>query len=333
MRILGIETSCDETAGAVVENGRRVISDAVFTQIPLHGIYGGVVPEIAARAHAEKLPVLIPAVLEAAGGDIDAVAVTAGPGLVGALVTGIAFAKGLAYALCRPLIGVDHIAGHIASLYLSHHDLVPPFICLVVSGGHTEIVEVISYDLMQVLGSTRDDAAGEAVDKVARRLGLPYPGGPHLEKLAEGGDPQAFSFPRSFRGQDHLDFSFSGPKTAVVHVLEKMTDDSRYADVAASFLESVIGALVENTRKACERTGMTKLALAGGVSANKQLRLAMQALAAAKGWQLFLPDLKYCGDNGAMIASAAYYTPSGPTGSPLFLNADPGADLDEYRNH
>ena len=333
MRILGIETSCDETAAAVVENGRQVIAEAVYSQIPQHAFYGGVVPEVAARAHAAKLPVIVPQVLEEAGGSIDAVAVTYGPGLVGALVTGIAFAKGLAYALQRPLIGVDHIAGHIASLYLSHRSLRPPFVCLVASGGHTEIVQVLSHDTMQILGTTRDDAAGEAIDKVARRLGLPYPGGPHLEELAEHGHADAYDVPQSFRGQDHLDFSFSGPKTAVVHLLENIGDtEAVRADVAASFLESVVEVLTANTAKACRETGVHKVCLAGGVSANHQLRKAMQQMADREGLQLFLPDPKYCGDNGAMIASAAYFAPAGPTGRPLFLNADPGADLDEYRH-
>lgn len=332
MRILGIETSCDETAAAVVENGRKVICEAVYSQIPDHACYGGVVPEIASRSHAEKLPVIVPQVLREAMSEVDAVAVTYGPGLVGALVTGIAFAKGLAYALQRPLIGVDHIAGHIASLYLTHKDLKPPFVCLIASGGHTEIVYVAAYDTMYILGSTRDDACGEAIDKVARRLGLPYPGGPHLEKLALEGDPHAYDFPVSFRGQDHLDFSFSGPKTAVVNLLGRLDNpDQEGADIAASFLRTVTAVLTENTAKACERVGVKNVCLAGGVSANRQLRRAMQQMADAHGLHLYLPDLRYCGDNGAMIASAAYYTPSGPTGLPLFLNANPGADLDEYR--
>ena len=214
MRILGIETSCDETAAAVVEDGRRVVSDGLYSQIEIHQEYGGVVPEIASRAHVAKLPQIVEPVIQEAGGmkTIDAVAVTSGPGLVGALLTGVSYAKALAFAAAKPVIGVDHIAGHIAGVFLSYPELEPPFLCLVVSGGHTQIVFVRGYTDLEILGRTRDDAAGEAIDKAARILGYPYPGGPNLEKAAFMGDADAFQFPRSFRGEKHLDFSFSGPK-------------------------------------------------------------------------------------------------------------------------
>lgn len=336
MKILGIETSCDETAAAVVEDGRYVLSNALYSQIAIHEEYGGVVPEIASRAHVEKLPFIVPEALSAVGGidEIDAVAVTKGPGLVGALLTGLSYAKALAFAAGKPVLGVDHIAGHIAGVLLSYPELEPPFLCLVVSGGHTQIVEVRGYTDFAILGRTRDDAAGEAIDKAARILGYPYPGGPNLEKAALEGDPEAFSFPRSFRGEKHLDFSFSGPKTAVVHLVEKEknngTLERNVRDIAASFLHSVVGTLVRNTFEAARRTGMTKIALAGGVSANLQLREAFEQEAEKNAVQLYLPDLQYCTDNAAMIASAAYYAFLEWGADALTLNADPGADIESY---
>lgn len=335
MRILGIETSCDETAAAVVEDGRHVVSNVLFSQIDLHQAYGGVVPEIASRAHMEKLPLLVPRAIEMAGGldEVDAVGVTYGPGLVGALLTGLSYAKALAFAASKPLVAVDHIAGHISGVLLSHPGLVPPFLCLVVSGGHSEIVSVREYADLEVMGATRDDAAGEALDKAARLLGCPYPGGPNLEKLALAGDPTAFSFPRSFRGENHLDFSFSGPKTALVnllHRLERKGDSWVKEDVAASFLAAVVGALVDNTFEAARRAGIRRIALAGGVSANRQLRQAFEEMAERERMELFLPDMRYCTDNAAMIASAAFYAYQAFGEAGLGLNADPGADLNGY---
>lgn len=336
MKILGIETSCDETAAAVVKDGRTVLSSTLYTQIEIHKQYGGVVPEIASRAHVEKLPQIVPGAVDAAGGmdAIDAVAVTKGPGLVGALLTGVSYAKALAMAARKPIIGVDHIAGHIAGVLLSYPDLEPPFLCLVVSGGHTQIVFVRGYTDFEVLGRTRDDAAGEAIDKAARILGYPYPGGPNLEKAALEGDAAAFSFPRSFRGEKHLDFSFSGPKTAVVHLVHELEEKEMLLEntknIAASFLSSIVSTLVRNTIEAARRTGITKIALAGGVSANRQLREAFQEACAREDMTLYLPDLKYCTDNAAMIASAAYYACRAWGPDALDLNADPGADLESY---
>lgn len=312
LSILAIETSCDETAAAVVKNGREVISEALYSQIELHREYGGVVPEIASRSHITKLPGVVDYAVEKAGGfdAVDAIAVTNGPGLVGALLTGLQYAKGLAYVLGKPLIAVHHTAGHICANYLTHRELEPPFLCLVVSGGHTQIVLAEDYTTYRVLGQTRDDAAGEAIDKIARVLGLPYPGGPNLEKLAQQGDAKAFAFPQSFRGQDHLDFSFSGLKTAVInllHGMEQRSEGYKPEDVAASFLDAVVSALVKNTFEAVRRTGVSKLAIAGGVAANAQLRQAVETRAQAEGVTLYMPEMKYCTDNAAMVASAAYY--------------------------
>lgn len=336
LRILGIETSCDETAAAVVENGRDVLSNALYSQIAIHEEYGGVVPEIASRAHVEKLPYIVPAAVDAAGGmdKVDVIAVTKGPGLVGALLTGLSYAKALAYAAGKPLVGVDHIAGHIAGVLLSHRDLEPPFLCLVVSGGHTELVLVKDYTSFELMGRTRDDAAGEAIDKAARVLGYPYPGGPHLEQAALAGQAGTFSFPRSFRGEKHLDFSFSGPKTALVHLVRDLEAENALEEnrehVAASFLASVADALARNTFEAARRAHIEKIALAGGVSANRQLREVFSQKAKADGIELFLPELQYCTDNAAMIASAGYYAYRKWGASALDLNADPGADIESY---
>ncbi|MBQ9942075.1 MAG: tRNA (adenosine(37)-N6)-threonylcarbamoyltransferase complex transferase subunit TsaD [Christensenellaceae bacterium] len=329
VNILAIETSCDETAAAVVQNGRTVKSSVYHTQIAIHAQYGGVVPEIASRNHLEKLPSVVEWALKEANctfEDIDAVAVTYGPGLVGALLTGVSYAKALAYGLNKPLIPVNHIEGHICANYITHAQLEPPFICLIVSGGHTNIVKVEDYGVYRPLGSTRDDAAGEAFDKVARVLGLSYPGGPNLQKLAETGDPDAYTFPKSFKGEHHLDFSFSGLKTAVINMLHQMDQKKipyRREDVAASFQKTVANTLMTNTFEAARREGLKVVALAGGVSANAYLRdRALQE----KGIKLYLPDLKYCTDNAAMIASAAYYRlAKGAAG--LDLNAIPSLEL------
>lgn len=332
--VLAIETSCDETAAAVVRNGREVISHAMHTQIPIHAEYGGVVPEIASRNHLEKLPYIVEDALKQADmsfADVDALAVTAGPGLVGALLTGVSYAKAAAYAANKPLIAVNHIEGHIAANYLSFPELEPPFICLVVSGGHTEIVRAEGYGNYTLLGSTRDDAAGEAFDKVARALGLKYPGGPHLQKLAETGDPKKYNFPKSFRGETHLDFSFSGLKTAVINLLHTMDmkhEAYNRADVAASFQRTVAELLVKNTFLAAERARMDKVAIAGGVSANAELRRLAEREAQRRGMKLYVPALQYCTDNAAMIGAAAYYELK-KTGlaAPLSLNADPSMDI------
>lgn len=330
--ILAIETSCDETAAAVVRNGREVISEAVYSQIDLHKIYGGVVPEIASRSHSEKIADIVTLAVSGAGGfeNIDAIGVTYGPGLVGALLTGVSYAKALSFALQKPLVGVNHIAGHISANYISHEGLAPPYICLVVSGGHTQIVHVMGYTEYETIAKTRDDAAGEAIDKVARVLGLEYPGGPNLQALAEKGNSEAYVFPKSFRGETHLDFSFSGLKTAVINTLHKMDQKNeayKKEDIAASFLKTVVEVLTENTFEAARRAGVEKVALCGGVAANKQLRAAFGERAQKEGVTLYVPELKYCTDNAAMIASCAYFEYEGGSRAPLCLNANPSLRL------
>jgi len=324
-RILAIETSCDETAAAIVEDGRLVRSNAVHTQIPLHRRYGGVVPEIASRNHVEMLgPVVEKALLDAGLplSALDAVAATCGPGLVGALLTGLSYAKGLALATDLPFIGVNHIEGHIAANYLSHPALKPPFTCLIASGGHSHIVQVEDYTHFRLIGKTRDDAAGEAFDKIARVLGLPYPGGPALEELAREGDPRAIRFHSVFNESDSFDFSFSGIKTAAVnylHTSEQRGEDPNPADLAASFQYAVVSVLAKKAVRAAD----SALALAGGVSANLALRGELGRLCREKGIPLFCPEPRYCTDNAAMIASAAYYHFRSGDFSPLSLNATP----------
>ncbi len=332
IRILAIETSCDETAAAVVKNGREVVSESLYTQIDIHKVYGGVVPEIASRNHVVKLPQVIQAAIDGAGGmeKIDAIAVTNGPGLVGALLAGVSYAKGLAYATQKPLIPVHHIAGHICANYISHPELRAPFLCLVVSGGHTQIVWAQDETTYETLGRTRDDAAGEAIDKVARVLGLPYPGGPNLQELAKQGDENKYRFPHSFSGQDHLDFSFSGVKTAVINLLhgfEQKGEEYDKADIAASFLKNVADTLVKNTFEAARRMDAKILAVAGGVSANEQVRAAFEKKAAETGIALYFPELKYCTDNAAMIASCAYFEYEKGKRAGLNLNAQPVMEL------
>ncbi|MEX1307493.1 MAG: tRNA (adenosine(37)-N6)-threonylcarbamoyltransferase complex transferase subunit TsaD [Eubacteriales bacterium] len=331
MNILGIETSCDETAAAVVQDGRKTLSSEIYSQIDIHQAYGGVVPEIASRNHTKKLPIIVKTALENASmtmADIDAVAVTAGPGLVGALLTGVAFAKGFAYANDKPLFQVNHIEGHISSNFLSHADLTPPMICLIVSGGHSHIVKVTDYGQYTLLGMTQDDAAGEAFDKVARVLGLAYPGGPNLERLAKSGDANAYAFPVAYRGETHLNFSFSGLKTAVINKLHQMDqkgEDYNKADVAASFQKNVVTVLADNTFEAAKREKMDVIALAGGVSANGALRAAFEKRAKENGFRLYMPKMEYCTDNAAMIASAAYFSQDV---ADLRLNANPSLKLD-----
>ena len=323
--LLSIETSCDETAAAVVKNGRQVLSNAVYTQIPIHRQFGGVVPELASRNHVDQIGPVVAQALSGAGmtlEDIDAIAVTGGPGLVGALLVGVSYAKGLALAKGIPLVNTHHILGHIAANYLTFPDLEPPFTCLIASGGHSHIVSVVDYDRCQLIGRTRDDAAGEAFDKVARVLGLPYPGGPELEKLALQGDPRAIRFHSAFNEGEGFDMSFSGLKTAVIntlHTAEQKGEKVNLADVAASFQFAVNSILSDKAVRAARGT----LALAGGVSANKNLRAMLQKKADEKEIRFCCPDFRYCTDNGAMIGSAGYYLLMKGHISSLSLNAVP----------
>lgn len=336
VRILALETSCDETAAAVIENGRVILSNVVFSQIDLHAMYGGVVPEIASRAHMEACDRVVDEALAQAGmklEDVDALAVTYGPGLVGALLTGVNCMKGLAYASGKPLIPVNHIEGHVSANFLSHPELEPPFICLVVSGGHSHLVEVSDYGEYHLLGQTVDDAAGEAFDKAARVLGLPYPGGPRIDRLAEDGDPFAYELPHPH--VDGLyDYSFSGLKTAflnTVHKMEQKGEELPKADLAASFRNAVASQLVEKATLLLKDLKKTrpeiKMAMAGGVSANRGLRQGMQAACDKLGVPLYMPRLDLCTDNGAMIGAAAYYTMKKGRVADLKLNAAPALRL------
>ena len=332
VRILALETSCDETAASIVENGRTVISNVVFSQIDLHALYGGVVPEIASRAHVEACDRVIDEALAQAGMDfsqIGALAVTHGPGLVGALLTGVSCMKGLAYALNLPLIPVNHIEGHVSANYLSHPDLKPPFLCLVVSGGHSHLIEIQDYGVYRLLGQTQDDAAGEAFDKAARILDLPYPGGPRLDKLAEEGDPSAFTLPRP-KPEGRYDYSFSGLKTAFINEAHKLSQQGKplpQADMAASFRMAVVTSLCEKALLAARDTKAAALALAGGVSANSLLRRMMQEQCVTAGIPLYMPKLSLCTDNAAMVASAAYYRLMRGDIGDLTLNAQPALRL------
>ena len=331
--ILGIESSCDETAAAVVRNGREVLSNIINTQIDLHKVYGGVVPEIASRKHIENIDVVIDAALEEAGkrlDEIDAIAVTYGPGLVGALLVGVSEAKALAYAAQKPLVPVHHIKGHIMANFIAHPELEPPFVCLVASGGHSHIVEVRDYTVFHVLGRTRDDAAGEAFDKIARVLGLGYPGGPLIDRLAKEGDPEAVRFPRVRMDQDSLDFSFSGVKTAVINYLHKAEQQGaavRKADIAASFQRAVTDVLCAQTVEAAQKCGLKTIALAGGVAANSDLRRRMAEEAGNWGMDVLSPPPVLCTDNAAMIACAGYYAYMAGETADLRLNAVPSLPL------
>ena len=337
--VLALETSCDETAAAVVENGRIIRSNVVFSQIDLHALYGGVVPEIASRAHMEACDRVVDEALQQAGmtlREVDALAVTRGPGLVGALLTGVNCMKGLAFAAEKPLIGVHHIEGHVSANYLTHPDLEPPFLCLVVSGGHSHLVEVADYGVYRLLGQTVDDAAGEAFDKAARVLGLPYPGGPRIDALAEEGNPEAFTLP-SPRTGGRYDTSFSGLKTAflnLVHGLEQRGEPLPKADLAASFRRAVCGELTEKTRRLLtDRIAGGRppraMAMAGGVSANRELRRMMASLCDELGIPLRMPEIALCTDNGAMIGSAAFYQLRKGDLADLSLNAEPSLRLAE----
>ncbi|MEF9945994.1 MAG: tRNA (adenosine(37)-N6)-threonylcarbamoyltransferase complex transferase subunit TsaD, partial [Lachnospiraceae bacterium] len=311
--ILAIESSCDETAAAVVKNGREVLSNVISSQIELHKLYGGVVPEIASRKHIEKINQVIEEALEDAKvtlDDIDAIGVTYGPGLVGALLVGVAEAKAIAYAKNLPLIGVHHIEGHISANFIENQELEPPFMCLVVSGGHTHLVSVKDYGTYEIIGKTRDDAAGEAFDKVARAIGLGYPGGPKIDQLSKEGNPNAIVFPKAHMEDAPYDFSFSGVKSSVLNYIngcQMKGETFQQADVAASFQKAVTEVLVENAMKATEAYQMNKLAIAGGVASNSALRSAMKEACEAKQIAFYYPSPILCTDNAAMIGTAAYY--------------------------
>ncbi|MCM1496503.1 MAG: tRNA (adenosine(37)-N6)-threonylcarbamoyltransferase complex transferase subunit TsaD [Bacteroides sp.] len=335
IKILAIESSCDETAAAVVVNGRDVRSNIISSQIDLHTVYGGVVPEIASRKHVENMNYVIQEALDGASvtlSDLDAVAVTYGPGLVGALLVGVAEAKAISYARRLPLIGVHHIEGHISANYIEHKELEPPYICLVVSGGHSHLVKVTDYGEYEVLGRTRDDAAGEAFDKVARAIGLGYPGGPKIDKISELGNPQAIPFPRANIAEHPYDFSFSGLKSAVLNYLnqcEMKGEAYNQADVAASFQQSVVDVLTEHAMMAMEETGMKKLAIAGGVASNTALRRAMKERCQERGIDFYYPSPILCTDNAAMIGAAGYYEYLKGVRHGLDLNAVPNLKLGE----
>ena len=335
MLILGIESSCDETAASVVKNGRCVLSNIISSQIAIHTLYGGVVPEIASRKHIEKINQVVEAALKEADvtlDDIDAICVTYGPGLVGALLVGVAEAKAIAYAKKKPLVGVHHIEGHVSANYIEHPDLEPPFLCEIISGGHTHLVIVKDYGSFEILGRTRDDAAGEAFDKVARAIGLGYPGGPKIDKLAKEGNPHAIDFPRAHMEDAPYDFSFSGVKSAVLNHLNKcrMTGEPIVeADIAASFQQAVVDVLVDNAIRAAKDYHMDRLAIAGGVASNGALRAAMEAACEKEGIRFYRPSPIFCTDNAAMIGVAAYYEYQKGTRHGWDLNAVPNLKLGE----
>ena len=330
MNILAIESSCDETAVAVVKDGRTVLSDAIASQADMHAIYGGVVPEIASRKHIEAIAGLADQALAQAGvtkADIDAVAVTYAPGLIGALLVGVNFAKSAAFGLNVPLVPVHHVRGHIAANYISHPDLEPPFVCLCVSGGNTLIVDVKDYTDMEILGATRDDAAGECFDKVARVLGLGYPGGAPVDRLAQGGNDQRYELPRAHVADAPLDMSFSGLKTAVLNLAHNAAQKGEQLDLkdlAASFSAAVSDSLVPRAMEAARMKGYGKLAVAGGVAANSRIRADLERACAADGMHLYLPQLSLCGDNGAMIGCQGYYE--------YMAGKRAGMDLNAYAN-
>lgn len=331
--ILGIESSCDETAAAVVKNGREVLSNVISSQIELHKLYGGVVPEIASRKHIEKINQVIEEALEEAKvtlDEIDAIAVTYGPGLVGALLVGVAEAKAISYATGKPLVGVHHIEGHVSANYIENKELEPPFLCLIVSGGHTHLVIVKDYGEYEIVGRTRDDAAGEAFDKVARAIGLGYPGGPKIDKLAREGNKNAILFPRAKVAENEYDFSFSGVKSAVLNYINGCNmkgEEVNRADVAASFQEAVVDVLVTRTVTAAKAYGFKKVAMAGGVASNSALREAMKKACEANGMKLYYPSPIFCTDNGAMIGVAGYYEYIKGARAGLDLNAVPNLKI------
>ncbi len=334
MKILAIESSCDETAASVVEDGREVLSNVVASQVAEHKIYGGVVPEIASRRHAEAISSVVEKALSDAEcelSDIDAIAVTYAPGLIGALLVGVNYAKSLAYAGNIPLVPVHHLRSHIAANYITHKELKPPFFCLVVSGGNTLMTEVRDYTDFNVIGRTRDDAAGEALDKAARTMGIPYPGGLNLDRLAKDGDSTAYRFPTPKVENAPYDFSFSGLKTSVINIIhnaKQKGEEINEKNLGASFMKSVSSCLCKNTEKAMKDFGHRTLVLAGGVSANSVLRADIEDMCRRNGWKLYLPELSLCGDNAAMVGAQGYYEYlSGNTAGPE-LNAYAGMEID-----
>lgn len=334
MKILGIESSCDETAASVVEDGRKVLSNVIASQVEEHKIYGGVVPEIASRRHTEAICGVVEKALSDAGctmDDIDAIAVTYAPGLIGALLVGVNYAKGLSYSTGKPLVPVHHLRGHIAANYISREEIKPPFLSLVVSGGHSHIINVKSYTEFEVIGRTRDDAAGEAMDKAARTVGLPYPGGVNLDKISKDGDENKYKFPVPKVADSKYDFSFSGLKTFAVNLVHNASQKGetvKAEDLGASFIKAVTDLLVSHTMEAAKDTDSNTIVLAGGVSANSRLRRVMQEQCDKKGIKLFMPELKYCGDNAAMIASQGYYEYLDGKRADMTLNAVASMPID-----
>lgn len=335
MKILSIESSCDDTAIAVVEDGRKVLSSVVASQVPEHILYGGVVPEIASRRHCESISSVCQKALDDASlsmDDIDAIACTYAPGLIGALLVGVNFAKGLSYSTGKPLIPVHHLRSHIASNYICSEELKPPFLALVVSGGHTHLINVKDYTDYEVIGRTRDDAAGEAMDKAARTMGLPYPGGLNMDRVAADGDPFSYKFPSPKIQGSELDFSFSGLKTAVINLVHNLSQKDETPDVkniGASYIKCVVSILCDRTQKAINLIKPDKLVLAGGVSANSVLRRDMKILAEKNNISLYVPELKYCGDNAAMVGAQAYYEYLCGNIASLKLNATAALDIDK----
>lgn len=338
INILAIESSCDETAAAVVRNGREVLSNVIYSQIDLHTLYGGVVPEIASRKHIDKINQVVEKAIADSGlelKDMDAIAVTYGPGLVGPLLVGVSFAKALAYGANLPIIGVHHIEGHICANYIANKELEPPFMCLIVSGGHTHLVKVADYGKYEILGKTEDDAAGEAFDKVARAIGLGYPGGPKIDKVSKSGNPEAIKFPRAKVGGSEYDFSFSGLKSAVLNYLNTASMNNETIvteDVAASFQQAVIDVLVGHSMEALSQYGFKKFAIAGGVASNSGLREAFENACKEREIEFFLPPPILCTDNAAMIGSAAYFEYISGVRHGLDLNAVPNLKLGERVN-
>lgn len=334
MKLLAIESSCDETAAAVVEDGRKVLSSVVASQVEEHKLYGGVVPEIASRRHCEAINGVVSETMAQAAlswDDLDAVAVTSAPGLIGALLVGVNFAKGLSFATGLPLVPVHHLRSHIAANYITHRDLEPPFLCLVVSGGHSHIVEVLDYTTFRIVGKTRDDAAGEAFDKAARSMGMPYPGGVHLDRAAQGGNPNAFALPRPKVDGSSYDFSFSGLKTAIINQIHNASQkgiELPTADLAASFRKAVVDCLIDHFIRAAQDLGYNKLVMAGGVSANSLLRQRLAEECDKRGWSYAYPSLDLCGDNGAMVGAQGYYEFMAGHTADMTLNAKPTMSID-----
>ena len=335
MKILGIESSCDETAASVVEDGRKVLSNVIASQVEEHKIYGGVVPEIASRRHTEAICSVVEKALSDANctlQDIDAIAVTYAPGLIGALLVGVNYAKGVSLSTGIPLVPVHHLRGHIASNYISDEEIKPPFLALVVSGGHSHIINVKSYTDFEIIGRTRDDAAGEAMDKAARTVGLPYPGGVNLDKISKNGDENKYKFPVPKVADSKYDFSFSGLKTFAVNLVHNASQKGETVspeDLGASFIKAVTDLLASHTMLVAEDTGAKEIVLAGGVSANSRLRRVMQEECDKRGIKLYMPELKYCGDNAAMIASQGYYEYMDGKRADLSLNAVASMPIDQ----